>query len=101
MGSPAKASPFPGPVVLDGRRARRSGRTCRCAACGHESVSPSSPDCVVSGLRHQRHDQLGTSTGDVVMNWTQLKRIKRRAERLAMSRVDAVTPGSSTPRGAP
>jgi hypothetical protein len=37
------------------------------------------------------------SSGDIVMNWTQLKGIKRRAER----RVTPVMPESSTPRSAP
>jgi hypothetical protein len=40
------------------------------------------------------------STGDVVMNWTQLKRIRRRAERLAMSRADALTHKTTIPRSA-
>jgi hypothetical protein len=43
---------------------------------------------------------LVASTGDVVMNWTQLKRIKRRAERLAMSRTGAPAPGTTTSRSA-
>ena len=38
------------------------------------------------------------STGDVVMNWTQLKRIKRRAERLALSRAGAPAPKTTTSR---
>jgi hypothetical protein len=40
------------------------------------------------------------STGDVVMNWTQLKRIKRRAERLALSRTGAPAPKTTTSRSA-
>ncbi len=40
------------------------------------------------------------STGDVVMNWTQLKGIKRRAERLALSRADALAHKARTPRSA-
>ena len=43
---------------------------------------------------------LVASTGDVVMNWTQLKRIKRRAERLALSRTGAPAPKTSTSRSA-
>ena len=40
------------------------------------------------------------STGDVVMNWTQLKRIKRRAERLALSRTGARAPKTTKSRSA-
>jgi hypothetical protein len=40
------------------------------------------------------------STGDVVMNWTQLKRIKRRAERLALGRTGALAPKTTTSRSA-
>jgi hypothetical protein len=40
------------------------------------------------------------STGDVVMNVTQLKRIKRRAERLALSRTGALAPKTTTSRSA-
>ena len=43
---------------------------------------------------------LVASTGDVVMNWTQLKRIKRRAERLALSRTGALAPKTTTSRSA-
>ena len=43
---------------------------------------------------------LVASTGDVVMNWTQLKRIKRRAERLALSRTGAPAPKTTTSRSA-
>lgn len=41
---------------------------------------------------------LVASTGDVVMNWTQLKRIKRRAERLARSKDGAPAPEATTAR---
>lgn len=40
------------------------------------------------------------SAGDVVMNWKQLKRIKRRAERMALSRTGAPAPTTTTPRSA-
>jgi hypothetical protein len=43
---------------------------------------------------------LVASTGDVVMNWTQLKRIKQRAERLALSRTGALAPTTTTSRSA-
>jgi hypothetical protein len=43
---------------------------------------------------------LVASTGDVVMNWTQLKRIRRRAERLALSRTGALAPKTTTSRSA-
>jgi hypothetical protein len=43
---------------------------------------------------------LVASTGDVVMNWTQLKRIKQRAERLALSRTGAPVPKMTTSRSA-
>ncbi len=39
---------------------------------------------------------LVASTGDVVMNWTQLTRIKRRAERRALGRTGAPAPRTTT-----